>query len=411
MIFLDLLSFIAFFAGAISVLYQMVYLLVGIIGKPVVFKDAPYKKYAVIVSARNEEAVLHSFLNSVNKQNYPSELLDKWVIADNCSDNTAQIARENGANVLVRNNKKEIGKGYALSFLFDYLFENDLVKNYDGFFIFDADNTLKDGYFIEMNKAFSHGYDLVTSYRNSKNLSSNWVSAGSALWFIRESRLVNNSRQIIGVNSHVGGTGFMFSRKVIEENKGWHFHLLTEDLQFTMDSVIKGYKIGYCGSAIFYDEQPISFLQSWRQRLRWAKGFLQVFRNYGSGLIEASMKHRNFSYLDLTILIFPWMFLSIVRILFGILFSALGFVSLYSQVDYLISILYGNLLSMVVMSVLAMITVLVERENIEASNLELLVYCLTFPIFIISYVPISFAALFLKVEWKPIVHKGIGVED
>lgn len=407
MIFLDTISFLAFSLGVLMVLYQIIYLIVGVVGKTVVFSDAEPKKYAVIVSARNESQVISTFIKSVREQDYPADKLDIWIIADNCTDNTAELSRSLGAKVIERNNLNLIGKGYALTYFFDHLFKENLVKNYDAFFIFDADNTLNENYFTEMNKAFCHGYDLVTSYRNSRNFSSNWVSAGSALWFIRESRFINNSRQIIGINSHVGGTGFMFARHVLQENEGWKFHLLTEDLQFTMDSIIRGYKIGYCGTAMFYDEQPTTFRQSWRQRLRWSKGFLQVFRHYGVGLVQASAKAKNFSYFDFTIMVFPWMVVSVIRILLGVLFATCGLTSWYAQVDYMGAILFGNLVSTIVMTFFATVTVMIERKNIGASNLELFAYCLTFPIFILSYIPISFVALFSKVEWKPIEHKGI----
>ena len=93
------------------------------------------------------------------------------------------------------------------------------------------------------------------------NLSDNWVSSGSALWFIRESRFVSASRMWLGNSCHVGGTGFMFSQEIMRRNNGWKFHLLTEDLEFTMDSVLHGDRIGYCGTAILYDEQPVTFAQ------------------------------------------------------------------------------------------------------------------------------------------------------
>ena len=88
----------------------------------------------------------------------------------------------------------------------------------------------------------------------------------------------------------------MFSREVMKRNKGWKFHLLTGDLEFTMDSILHGDRIGYCGTAILYDEQPVTFSQSWRQRLRWSKGFLQVFRYYGSALLKRAVRERDFSW-------------------------------------------------------------------------------------------------------------------
>jgi cellulose synthase/poly-beta-1,6-N-acetylglucosamine synthase-like glycosyltransferase len=157
---------------------------------------------------------------------------------------------------------------------------------------------------------------------------------------------------------------------------------------------------------MFYDEQPVSFLQSWRQRLRWSKGFLQVFWHYAPSLVRASIRNHNFSYLDLTLLIFPWTALSLIRILLSFLYASLGFVSWSGQISSAVGILLGCVYGSLALIVIAIITVFAERKNIGATNKELLAYCLAFPIFILSYVPISFVAIFSRIEWKPIHHSG-----
>ena len=127
----------------------------------------------------------------------------------------------------------------------------------------------------------------------------------------------------------------MFSREVMKRNKGWKFHLLTEDLEFTMDSILHGDRIGYCGTAILYDEQPVTFSQSWRQRLRWSKGFLQVFRYYGSALLKRAVRERDFSCIDFTLMLCPFTVLGVIRAVMGLLFAACGFVSWSSQLQSL----------------------------------------------------------------------------
>ncbi len=66
------------------------------------------------------------------------------------------------------------------------------------------------------------------------------------------------------------GTGFLISADVIRENGGWPYHLLTEDIEFSVSCALKGRRIGYCDKAVIYDEQPTVFRQSWDQRLRWS---------------------------------------------------------------------------------------------------------------------------------------------
>ena len=131
-----------------------------------------------------------------------------------------------------------------------------------------------------MNTVFDNGYALVTSYRNSKNYSDNWITSGYGLWFLREARYLNNARMILGSSCLVSGTGFLVHKDIINRNNGWNCFLLTEDIQFSTENIIRGDKIGYCADAMFYDEQPVRFIDSWNQRLRWSKGFYQVFFRY-----------------------------------------------------------------------------------------------------------------------------------
>lgn len=407
MVLLDVLDTLMALVGGAGVLYQAFCIIISLLSNPVSFPDAPMdKRYAVLISARNERNVIGNLINSLHAQTYPVELIDIWLVADNCTDDTAEVARNRGCHVVERFNKELVGKGYALTYLLDHMLDTGEAQQYDAFFVFDADNKLDVHYVEEMNKAFQSGFRILTSYRNSVNLSDNWVSSGSALWFIRESRFLNSSRMRLGTSCHVGGTGFMFSREIMNRNKGWKFHLLTEDLEFTMDSVLHGDRIGYCGTAILYDEQPVTFRQSWRQRLRWSKGFLQVFRYYGPQLIRRAVRERDFSAVDLTLLICPFMVLTVIRFVLGLLFAAFGFVTLPSQLNSITGWSSAILTSVLTLMSLAALTIVAERDRIGATNKELFAYVLSFPIYMLSYVPISFQAIFSKAEWKPIEHKG-----
>ncbi|KAA8829252.1 MULTISPECIES: glycosyltransferase family 2 protein [Bifidobacterium] len=407
MALLSAIDVLLFVLGAAGMIYQAVCLLTGFFAKTTTFPQAPQnKRYAVLISARNEETVVGNLIDCIQNQTYPSELIDIWMVADNCTDGTAALARSKGCHVVERFDQTQIGKGFALTFLLNTMIDSGATKQYDAYFVFDADNLLDKDYFTQMNNAFQSGFRILTSYRNSVNFDDNWVSSGSALWFVRESRFLNNSRMVFGSSCHVGGTGFMFSREVMERNEGWKFHLLTEDLEFTLDSILHGDRIGYCGTAVLYDEQPVTFKQSWRQRLRWSRGFLQVFRYYGPAMIQRAIKERDFSCIDLTLLICPFTALSVIRTALAGLFVALGFVSLSSQLASLNFWIVGGVASVIGMMALAAITCIAERDKIDATNKELVAYCLSFPIYLISYIPISFQAMFSKPGWKPIEHRG-----
>jgi cellulose synthase/poly-beta-1,6-N-acetylglucosamine synthase-like glycosyltransferase len=404
---LTVFDFLITVFSVLTVGYQIVCIVVSIFAKPVVFPEVPQnKRYAVLISARNEENVIANLIHSIRANTYPQNFIDIWLVADNCSDNTAKLVRGLGERVVVRQDAEHIGKGYALTYLLNQMMKQGVAESYDAFFVFDADNLLDKNYFAEMNKAFCSGFKILTSYRNSHNLSKNWVSAGSALWFIREARILNSTRMFFHTSATVGGTGFMFSREIMERNDGWKFHLLTEDMEFSLDSIIHGDVIGYCGTAYLYDEQPVSFRQMWRQRVRWAKGFLQVFRYYGTDLIRQGFVHRDFSAVDLTLLIFPFAVIAVIRVVLGFIFAACGFVTFSSQFSYLFSLGGGCLMGLLSMMALAALTCILERDRIGATNKELVAYCLSFPIYMLSLIPISYQAIFARPEWKPIVHHG-----
>jgi cellulose synthase/poly-beta-1,6-N-acetylglucosamine synthase-like glycosyltransferase len=404
---LTVFDFLIVVFTVLSIGYQVLCIIVSIFAKPMVFPRAEEnKRYAVLISARNEENVIGGLIRSIRANSYPQELVDIWIVADNCSDSTAQIARSLGGKVVVRNDSEHIGKGFALTYLLNQMIKTGAAEQYDAFFVFDADNRIDTNYFSEMNKAFSSGFKIVTSYRNSRNLSTNWVSAGSALWFIRESRILNSTRMFLHLSSNVSGTGYMFSREIMERNDGWEFHLLTEDIEFTIDSIIKGDRIGYCGTAYLYDEQPVSFRQSWRQRLRWSKGFLQAFRYYTPELVRAAFVNRDFSAIDMTLIMFPFAVLAVIRVVLGFIFAACGFVTFSSQVSSVVSIVVGAIGSVLFMMALAALTCILERDRIGATNKELVAYCLSFPIYMLSTIPISYQAIFARPQWKPIEHHG-----
>ena len=393
-------------------LYQGFYLVVGLLLRRHKDRHEPSRlhRFAVVVSARNEEQVIGELLDSLRKQNYPQELLDLYVVADNCTDDTAGAARKAGAFVYERRDPIHKGKGYAMDYLFRQLKEEG-KDCYDGYFVFDADNLVDPNFVREMNRTFDKGYDAVTCYRNSKNFGDNWISAGYSIWFLREARFLNFPRTLLGTNCHVSGTGFLVSAKVIEENGGWPFHLLTEDIQFSVDCAIRGKRIGYCDSAVIYDEQPVTFRQSWDQRLRWSKGFYQVDREYTVPLLKGMLRPGRLgtSCYDMFVTVAPGMLLTLAMILFNavvlaacltqpaylaawVIHETVGFIGSSLGNFYLGLLLYG------------LCTVLSEWKHIQASALKKLGYVFTFPIFMFTYIPISIAALVRKVEWKPIYH-------
>ncbi|MBQ4517409.1 MAG: glycosyltransferase family 2 protein [Clostridia bacterium] len=384
--------------------YQIVYVFIGLIKKPVKRKAVNNHRYAVIISARNESGVIGHLIDSIKQQTYPAELIDTFVVADNCTDDTADIARSAGAYVYERFNTEQVGKGYALDWLFKNINNDYTEKNYEAFIVFDADNVLDSHFIEEMNNLFDNGYRIITSYRNSKNYGENWITAGYSLWFLRESKFLNNVRMELNTSCAVSGTGFLLSAEVLKNNGGWIHHLLTEDIEFTADSIIKGEKIGYCGDAILYDEQPKSFRQSYTQRLRWAKGFYQVLIHYGLKLLTGMCRGR-FACYDMLMTITPAMLLTLLLSATNLIAIPVGIIFDSVHVPLLIKSLLQTFGGFYLMFfTLGLITTITERKQIHCSTEKKVLYVFTFPLFMLTYIPIAIVALFKKVKWDPIEH-------
>ena len=322
-----------------------------------------------------------------------------------CTDDTARVARERGAIVFERHDTVHVGKGYVLNEMLKRI-KRPGRKRYDAYLVLDADNILDPNFISEIEKVYSSGYEIVTCYRNSKNYGDNWISAGYALWFLREAQYLNNARMRLGSSCAVSGTGFLFSDGVLEACGGWNFFLLTEDIEFTIDNVVRGGKVGYAAGAVLYDEQPTSFAQSWRQRMRWSKGYLQVFRKYASELFSG-IARGSFSCYDMTMNIMPAAVLTGLSVVVNIGAAIANATSGGSMAVLAVSVLQTLMSLYLTLFVLGAITTVTEWKNIRCAAWKKVLYAFTFPLFMLTYVPICIASLFTKVEWKPICHTRV----
>lgn len=267
---------------SIMTIYKTIYFFIGLFFTRK-FKPAKNKhKYGILIAARNEEAVIGNLLDSIKKQDYPKELIDVFVVADNCTDNTANIARSYGANVYERFDNEHKTKGFALQFLFENIKHDYGIESYEGYFIFDADNLLNKNYITKMNNAFDSGEKIITSYRNTKNFDENWIASTYAIHWLRSIRTNHRARSVLHLATNIQGTGFLFANEIVRN--GWKYTGLTEDRALTADAVSRGYEITYQDEAEFFDEQPINLKVALRQRLRWSKGHLMAFCESGPQL-------------------------------------------------------------------------------------------------------------------------------
>ena len=453
------------------VLHKVIFFVIGIFTTR---KFAPSKnnhKYGILIAARNEEKVIGNLLDSINNQDYPKNLLRVFVVADNCDDKTYDIAEEKGAVVYKRKDSEHQTKGYALEFLIDKINKDFGIEEFDGYFIFDADNLLEKNYISKMNDAFDEGCKIITSYRNSKNFDDNWISASYGIHWIRSARINHRARSVLHLATNIQGTGFLIANEVVKN--GWHYTSLTEDRALTADAVLQGYEITYQDKAVFYDEQPTSLNIALRQRLRWSRGHLEAFvesapllflniffgklivrkkwnsekghfKSFKEKLIEG-IRHR-FASFDTLVQLTPLAFINLVR---WIVFSLILF-TMYSAyygindanlinssiVQFFISPvkisvnpgmfallmslvlsiwwkLVSRMLSYIGNMFMAIYIFIIERGRIKSISIfKKIWFVLTWPLFDLIGIYTTYVAIFKKVSWKPIPHNSSArIED
>ncbi len=382
--------------------YQILYLFLPLFRKKNIPAAKKFHRYAILIAARNEEAVLPHLLDSIRQQDYPVEYIQVFVVADNCTDNTAQVAAEGGAVVFTRFSTKQVGKGYALNHLLHQIDISYGWDSFDAFLVFDADNILCPDYITQMNQVCCAGYDVFCGYRNSKNFGTNWVSAGHALWFLHDSTHLNASRMALGLPCTVTGTGFGFKRSLLSRYGGWNFFTLTEDIEFSYQCIVDGIRMGYCHNAIVYDEQPERFRVSWRQRTRWVQGGIQVSVRYGWRLLKGIFRGGRTGIACLEALT-----LSLWGYGIGVLCGCISLLStaFTAGLSGVLQAFGAALLSAYGFSFLVgAMTLLMARKRIRATLWQRILGLFAFPLYALTYAPISISALFRKFHWPPIEH-------
>ena len=374
------------------------------------FKDKPLlfnknHKFMAIIPAHNEEGVIANLINSLKAQNYPKDLLDIYVIADNCTDNTAEVAKEAGAIVCKRFDSTKKTKGYALQWFLRQMIEEN--ANYDAFCVFDADNVVMPDFIKNMNKKLCQGEEVVQGYRDIKNPTDSWVASGYALFYWTMHRFYHLARYNIGLSPLLNGTGFMVKFDVIKPN-GWETKTLTEDIEFSLINMCNGKKLGWATDAIVFDEQPIGFRQSWTQRMRWSVGHIQCFKIYTKQLAKNTIKNKKMVSFDgfLYLMGMPLLVASLTLILLNIaMYTGHGMTSL----AFMASILKYLICTFVLTPLSALVVLALDKRKIKPMLKGLLCY----PLFLGSWILINIKALIKPdTTWEKIEHvRSIDVEE
>ncbi|MEI7027234.1 glycosyltransferase family 2 protein [Paenibacillus sp. y28] len=371
-------------------------------------QHSPQKRFAILVAAHNEEQVVGALLENLKKLDYPKELYDVLVICDNCTDRTADITRELGAIACERSNPTLRGKGYAIEWMLKQLWK--MPKAYDGVVILDADNLVNPDFLQHMNNDLCSGKRVIQAYLDTKNPHDSWITEAYAITYWYCNRLWQNPRTNLGLANFLGGTGMCFEAALLKE-MGWGATSLVEDLEFTVRCVQRGINPYFNYEAKVYDEKPLTFRASARQRLRWMQGHFEVARRYFFPLMWQGLKERSWAKIDTAIYS-----LNVYNVLFSFIFSAIlwgdalmpgtnHFTSLYEHVPQ------GLVATLTIVIYLQFpLALLLENVRSWKTYLSLIM----FPLYLLSWYPITLHAFFTQnnKQWSHTQHtRVIRLED
>ena len=379
-------------------------------GKRIVFnpKTSKKSKFAILIPARDESKVIGDLLLSLSRQNYPKENFDIFVIVKDENDRSIQITKKYGYNVLV--NQNQTCKGEALDYALKYIYDSNL--KYDSFLVFDADNVVTPNFLLEINKAVVSGYDIGMGYRNTKNWNESWVSASTALTFSLVNTLSNKGRSKLGRNCIFSGTGYFISSRVLDKFRGWPFRTLTEDYEISLYATLNNLKTTYVENAEFYDEQPKSLKTSFKQRVRWVKGFIQSGKIYNKKIFKSIFKDKEnrISKIEQSIGMYPIIAIIASTIVYALLQIGLAIASVatgISAIPFVLKFFEILIKTYIVLMIFTVVQFLAESKRINVHLSTVLLTTILNPLYVAMYIPIGLKALLSKnIVWVKIEHEN-----
>jgi cellulose synthase/poly-beta-1,6-N-acetylglucosamine synthase-like glycosyltransferase len=257
---------------------------------------AARRRFAVLVPAHDEEGLIGRLLESLSGLEYPADLVDVYVVADNCADRTAERARAAGAHVFERTDLVAQGKGHALRWLLERIAEVGVA--YDAFVVVDADSVVAANFLRSMDNHLQSGSEVVQAYYTVLNAGDSSVAALrsaslAALHYVRPL-----GRAALGLSCGLKGNGMCFAAPVVERF-GWQWFTLAEDVEFHLALVQAGLRVDFAPETTVWADMPVTLAQAKSQNARWERGRLSMLlRHQVPGLVAAGLRRRSLVRLD-----------------------------------------------------------------------------------------------------------------
>ena len=265
-------------------------------------RDPSALKLAVITPAHNEAQDLPATIKSLLACEDPLAAVDLHVIADNCSDETAEIARQAGCTVFERNDDTLRGKGYALNFAFERLKDT----GYDVFIVVDADTRVDGNFFNAMRETFAGGAAAAQAGYRVGNPEAGFRPRLMHIAFLAFNFLRPLSRQQAGFSSGIFGNGFALSANTLAAVPYDSFSIV-EDLEYHVRLVRSGRKVEFIATTCVWSDMPVTSAEAQSQRERWEGGRFRMVVDLAPKMLRDITTNKNLALIEplLELLLMP----------------------------------------------------------------------------------------------------------
>lgn len=257
-------------------------------------QDAPTHRFLILVPAHNEERLLPSLLASLGQLDYPASLYSIHVVADNCTDRTAELARASGAIAHERVDDERRGKGYALQWLMQQLSAS--AEPHDAVLILDADSIVSPNFLSVMDARLARGEHAIQAYYAVRDPQISWSASLRSVALAALHYLRPLGRMVLGGSAGLKGNGMIFAAEILREYQ-WSASL-TEDIEYHMALILGGRRVMFAPDAIVWAEMPSTLKASQTQNVRWERGRQEMVRQYVPRLLRAALARRSFLLFD-----------------------------------------------------------------------------------------------------------------
>jgi cellulose synthase/poly-beta-1,6-N-acetylglucosamine synthase-like glycosyltransferase len=262
---------------------------------PTAPQAAPLLRFAIIIPAHNEEGIFEEALASTRRLDYPRSLYEVIVVADNCTDRTAEIARGLGATVYERHDPSQVGKGWALGWIFERLLQSR--SGFDAFVVADADSVLSSNFLHVMALQIGEGRSVIQARNMVINGLEGWRPAIMSISFSLMCYLRPLARSRLGLSVGLKGNGMCFVTETLRTIP-WRASSLAEDVEYSLELCLRGVRVAFAPQASVASRMPLSGQEAESQAIRWEFGRMGMIRRYLGPLLARAIRDADLGCLD-----------------------------------------------------------------------------------------------------------------